>query len=125
MSAQNADEVGWPGGQQTHTSRTPVEGGVRRRALLTVPEVAFMLGCGRTLIYELIGSRQLPIVKIRRLTRVPVDAVDDFVRARVTRPSPAVVATQFPRPTTRPTRAGARTARAAAQPELFDDVSGR
>jgi excisionase family DNA binding protein len=124
MSAQNVDEVGWSAGQPTQTNGNPVDG-VWRRALLTVPEVAFMLGCGRTLVYELIGSRQLPIVKIGRLTRVPVDAVDDFVRARVTRPSPAVVATQFHRPTTRPRQARALTARGAAQPELFDDVSGR
>ena len=82
-----------------------------------------MLGCGR-LVYELIGSRQLPIVKIGRLTRVPVDAVDDFLRDRVTSPGPVVVATRSYRSTIRPTRARALTAQGAAQAELFDDVSG-
>jgi excisionase family DNA binding protein len=124
MSAQNVDEVGRPGGQPTHTNGNPVDG-VRRRALLTVPEVAFMLGCGRTLVYELIGSRQLPIVKIGRLTRVPIDAVDEFVRGRVTSPSPGVVATQVHRSPTRPTRRRALTAQGAAQAELFDERSGR
>ncbi len=50
-----------------------------RRTLLTVPEVAAELGCGRTLVYSLIGARQLTVVKIGRLTRIPVAAVDDFV----------------------------------------------
>jgi excisionase family DNA binding protein len=57
-----------------------------RRSLLTVREVGLMLGCGRTLVYDLIGSRQLPVVKIGRLTRVPVAAVDDFVSRHVTSP---------------------------------------
>ncbi len=56
-----------------------------RRALLTVLEVADMLGCGRTLVYDLIGSRQLPVVKVGRLTRVPVAAVDAFVSQHLTR----------------------------------------
>jgi excisionase family DNA binding protein len=122
MSAHNVDEAGRPDGQLTPANGDYVERGVRRRALLTVPEVAVMLGCGRTLVYELIGSRQLPIVKIGRLTRVPVDAVDEFVRGRVTRPSPAVVETPFYRS---PTRARAVPVRGAAQAELFDHISGR
>lgn len=55
-----------------------------QRMLLTVQEVAFVLGCGRTLVYELIGSRQLPVVKVGRLTRVPVAAVDDLVSRQLT-----------------------------------------
>ncbi len=125
MSGHNVDEAGRPDGQLTPAIGNPAERGVRRRALLTVPEVAFMLGCGRTLVYELIGSRQLPIVKIGRLTRVPVDAVHDFVRGRVTSTSPAVVEAPFCRSPTRPTRARALTARGATQAELFDDMSGR
>lgn len=125
MSAQNVDGAGRPDGQLTPANGNPVDRGVRRRALLTIPEVAFMLGCGRTLVYELIGSRQLPIVKIGRLTRVPVEAVDDFVRGRITSTSPAVFETRFYRSPTRPTRARALTARGAAQAELFDDISGR
>jgi excisionase family DNA binding protein len=125
MSAQNVHETGRPDDQLTSPDGNPIDRGVRRRALLTVPEVAFMLGCGRTLVYELIGSRQLPIVKIGRLTRVPVDAVDDFVRGRVTSTSPAVVETRFYRSPTRRTRARALTARGAAQAELFNDMSGR
>jgi excisionase family DNA binding protein len=54
------------------------------RALLTVSEVASMLGCGRTLVYDLIGCRQLPVVKVGRLTRVPVAGVDAFVSRHLT-----------------------------------------
>jgi excisionase family DNA binding protein len=62
--------------------------------LLTVREVAFVLGCGRTLVYDLIGSRQLPIVKVGRLTRVPMAAVDNFVSRHLTTTSS--IATQTP-----------------------------
>ena len=73
------------------------DGDSSRRALLRVPEVAAMLGCGRTLVYELIGSRQLPVVKVGRLTRVPVVAVDDFVNRHLTNTmSPALDAPPHP-----------------------------
>jgi excisionase family DNA binding protein len=48
--------------------------------LLTVAEVAHRLGCGRTLVYDLIGSGQLETVKLGRLRRVPTEAVDVLVR---------------------------------------------
>jgi len=95
------------------------------RVLLTIPEVAFMLGCGRTLVYDLIGSKQLPIVKIGRLTRVRVDAVDDFVSGRATSPSPRdVVAQPYPRGA-RHVRSRAVIVGGAAQAKLFDDIAGR
>jgi excisionase family DNA binding protein len=48
--------------------------------LLTVTEVAHRLGCGRTLVYDLIASGQLETVKLGRLRRVPTEAVDVLVR---------------------------------------------
>src|SRR5450432_741606 len=97
----------------------------RRRVLLTVPEVAFMLGCGRTLVYELIGSRQLPIVKIGRLTRVPVDAVDEFIAGRVTIPGPPALLTRSNPRRTCHTQSRAVGAGGAGQAKLFDDIAGR
>jgi excisionase family DNA binding protein len=47
--------------------------------LLTVNEVAATLGCGRTLVYELLGRRELNHIKIGRLTRVPRSEVDRYV----------------------------------------------
>ena len=47
--------------------------------LLTVPDAARLLGIGRTTAYELISDGKLEIVKIGRSTRVPLDAVDNFV----------------------------------------------
>jgi excisionase family DNA binding protein len=43
-------------------------------------DVANALGCGRTLVYELIGSGQLETVKLGRLRRIPADALDELVR---------------------------------------------
>jgi excisionase family DNA binding protein len=65
--------------------RASHEGPVRARALLlTVREVAERLGCGRTFVYELITSGDLEAVKLGRLRRVPVAALDALVeRLRV------------------------------------------
>jgi len=58
---------------------------IRTRALLlTVREVAERLGCGRTFVYELISSGEIETVKLGRLRRVPVAALDALVeRLRV------------------------------------------
>jgi excisionase family DNA binding protein len=53
--------------------------------LLSVSEVADRLGCGRTLVYELIGAGALEAVKLGRLRRVPTAALEDLVdRLRAT-----------------------------------------
>jgi excisionase family DNA binding protein len=96
-----------------------------RRTLLTVREVALMLGCGRTLVYALIGSRQLPIVKIGRLTRIPVASVDDFVSRRVTVPMSAAVPA-LAAPARAPSALSpADKARGLSQIELFGDQPRR
>jgi len=60
--------------------RASHEGARRARALLlSVREVAERLGCGRTFVYELISSGQLETVKLGRLRRVPVAALDALV----------------------------------------------
>jgi len=51
--------------------------------LLTVNEVADALGCGRTLVYELLGRRELHHIKIGRLTRISPSEVERFVRLRM------------------------------------------
>ncbi len=38
--------------------------------LLTVPQVAKLLNLGRTKVYELIGTKQLPVVRFGRAVRV-------------------------------------------------------
>jgi excisionase family DNA binding protein len=95
-----------------------------RRALLTVPEVALMLGCGRTLVYDLIGSRQLPVVKVGRLTRVPVAGVDDFVSRHLTTTITPTLPTR-----SHPRRVDSRPSRSVmegglGQVQLFDNAPG-
>src|SRR3984957_8959178 len=71
---------------QPRTSIRPShEDGIRARALLlTVSEAAERLGCGRTFVYELISAGELETVKLGRLRRVPVAALDALVeRLRV------------------------------------------
>lgn len=51
--------------------------------LLDVHQVADVLGCGRTLVYELLGRGELRHMKIGRLTRVPSSEVDRYVRRQM------------------------------------------
>lgn len=50
--------------------------------LLTIPEAAQTLRIGRTLVYELISAGELEVVHIGRASRVPLEAIRDFVAAR-------------------------------------------
>ena len=49
------------------------------KLLYTVPEVAEMVGLGRSKLYELIASGQIQTVRIGRSVRVPVDALRTFM----------------------------------------------
>ncbi len=49
------------------------------KLLLKIEEAAHALSLGRSKTYELIQRGQLRTVKIGRSTRVPVDAVREFV----------------------------------------------
>ena len=50
------------------------------KALLTVAEVSARLGLSRSLVYRYIMSGQILSIKCGRARRVPVAAVDEFVR---------------------------------------------
>ncbi len=52
--------------------------------LLTITEAATALAIGRTAIYELIGAGDLDVVHIGRSSRIPVDAIHEFVAAKRT-----------------------------------------
>lgn len=47
--------------------------------LLSVPEVARMLSCGRTNVYHLMSTGALESVKLGGLRRVPAAAVEAYV----------------------------------------------
>jgi excisionase family DNA binding protein len=48
--------------------------------LVSPVEAARRLGIGRTRMFALIGSGQIDSVKVGRLRRVPVAALDDYVK---------------------------------------------
>ncbi|MGH2760452.1 MAG: helix-turn-helix domain-containing protein [Actinomycetota bacterium] len=50
------------------------------RLLLTVREAGERLSLGRSLMYQLITSGEIDSVTIGRARRVPVAALDDYVR---------------------------------------------
>jgi excisionase family DNA binding protein len=49
------------------------------RLLLTIEEAAELLGCGRTLMYDLVRRREVRTIKLGRLRRIPREAIDDFI----------------------------------------------
>ncbi len=49
------------------------------KLLLTTTEAAKALGIGRSKVYELLPTGQLPSVRIGACRRVPADAVHTFV----------------------------------------------
>lgn len=49
------------------------------KLLLTISEVAFRLGLGRSFIYELVMKGEIKSLKIGRARRIPVAALDEFV----------------------------------------------
>jgi len=51
--------------------------------VVDIPHAARMLCCGRTLIYELIRTRQLRFVNIGRLTRIPTASLRELVECRL------------------------------------------
>jgi excisionase family DNA binding protein len=61
---------------------------------LTVEEAARRLGVGRTTMYALLASGEIPSVSIGRLRRIPAEALNDYVaaRAQVTRSTVALAA---------------------------------
>jgi excisionase family DNA binding protein len=50
-----------------------------RRIVLTIEEAAQALGIGRTLMYALVMSGEVESVRIGRLRRIPIDALDLYV----------------------------------------------
>lgn len=57
-----------------------------RRLLANVETAAAMLGVGRTTVFGLIRDGQLPAIKIGRSTRIPVDALEAWVREQIAQP---------------------------------------
>ena len=49
------------------------------RQLLRVEEAARVLGIGRSTVYELIGRRELPVIRIGRSTRIPRRRLEDWI----------------------------------------------
>lgn len=51
-----------------------------RRMLVSVDDAARRLSISRSLLYELLAAGRLPSVRIGRLRRIPVEALDAFVQ---------------------------------------------
>jgi excisionase family DNA binding protein len=50
--------------------------------LLSVPEVAKILGLGRTKVYELIATEGLPVIRFGRAVRISVASLQQWIERR-------------------------------------------
>jgi excisionase family DNA binding protein len=53
-----------------------------QRLLLRIPEVAETLGIGRTKIYEMIATGELPTIRVGRAVRISVTALQKWIEER-------------------------------------------
>jgi excisionase family DNA binding protein len=51
--------------------------------LLTIPQVAAMLGLGRTKVYDLIEHEGLPTIKLGTARRVPRQGLEVWLKQRI------------------------------------------
>jgi len=51
-----------------------------QRLLLKPMEVADLLGIGRSLVYELIATGELPSIRIGRCIRIPSEALAEWIK---------------------------------------------
>ncbi len=56
--------------------------GSPQRLLLRIPEVAETLGIGRTKIYEMIATGELPTIRVGRAVRISVAALQKWIEER-------------------------------------------
>jgi excisionase family DNA binding protein len=63
--------------QETVDSRSQID-----ERLLRAPEVAQILGLGRSKVYDMMQSGELPVVHIGRAIRVPMQALQAWIRGR-------------------------------------------
>jgi excisionase family DNA binding protein len=56
--------------------------GAPQRLLLRIPEVAETLGIGRTKIYEMIATGELPTVRVGRAVRISISTLQKWVEER-------------------------------------------
>ena len=54
------------------------------RLLVRPSEAAELLGLGRSKIYELLASGEIPVVRIGKSVRVPMDALREWITAHTT-----------------------------------------
>lgn len=54
------------------------------RLLLRVEEAAEMLGLGRTTVYEMAKDNQLPVLRVGRALRIPLDGLRQWIDEHAT-----------------------------------------
>lgn len=71
--------------QESGTGRGPFE--ASPRLMLTVPEAASRLSVGRSTVYAMMRSGELPSVAIGRLRRIPFNGLEALLASLGTAPS--------------------------------------
>ena len=68
---------------ESYTSRPELVAVMEEPLLLTIPEAARKLGCGRTLLYRLIATGELAEIHLGAAARIPNAALERLVERKV------------------------------------------
>ena len=60
------------------------------RLLLRPTEAAELIGVGRSKVYELIATGEIPSLRIGASVRVPLESLKEWIAAQVRRPEPSM-----------------------------------
>lgn len=56
---------------------------MEQQRLFSPAQAAAVLGIGRTKVYELIGRQELPVLHIGRSVRIPIEAIDAWIKRQL------------------------------------------
>ena len=59
------------------------------KMLLTIDEAAKAMSVGRTLLYDLLMRKEIASIKVGRVRRVPLAAIDDYINRQLMNTSAA------------------------------------
>lgn len=51
---------------------------------VSIPEAARLIGCGRSTLYQLLKTKEIPLMKLGKRSLVPVAALRKFVEVKST-----------------------------------------
>jgi len=56
---------------------------VMEKGSVKIPDAVRMIGCGKTVVYDMLKRGDLPFVKVRSDRKIPVAAIEKYIKANL------------------------------------------